>query len=84
MATQTAADPNAQISMGEAIRMWKGGEAHRKEGNNTCPECGSANVFSRMARGGGSGINGNQPAPRCFECGWNGMYDQGIEANWIS
>tara|TARA_B100001964_G_scaffold231459_1_gene286108 strand:+ start:1835 stop:2245 length:411 start_codon:yes stop_codon:yes gene_type:complete len=84
MATQTSADPNTQISMGEAIRMWKGGEAHRKEGNNTCPECGSVNVFSRMAKGSGTGINGNNPAPRCFECGWNGMYDQGIEANWIS
>jgi hypothetical protein len=83
MATQTAVDPNEQTTMGEAIRSWKGGEAHRKEAGNTCPECGSSNVFSRMAKGAGSGINGNHPAPRCYECGWNGLYDQGIQANWI-
>ncbi len=85
MATQTAVDPNehTHTTMGEAIRSWKGGEAHRKEAGNTCPECGSGNVFSRMAKGAGSGINGNHPAPRCYECGWNGLYDQGIQANWI-
>ena len=83
MATQTAVDPNAQTTMGEAIRSWKGGEAHRKEAGNKCPECGSGNVFSRMAKGAGSGINGHHPAPRCYECGWNGLYDQGIQANWI-
>ena len=84
MATQTAVDPNEQMTMGEAIRSWKGGDAHRKEAGNQCPECGSTNFFSRMARGAGAGINGNHPAPRCYECGWNGLYDQGIEANWIS
>ena len=83
MATQTAVDPNTQMGLGEAIRMWRGGEAHRKDGNKVCPECGSGNVFSRMAKGAGSGINGNAPAPRCYECGWNGLYDQGMEANWI-
>lgn len=88
MATQTMTDPEAnpsgQMSMGEAIRMWKGGEAHRKEGNLVCPECGSKNMFTRVARGTGTSINGANPAPRCFECGWNGLFDQGIEANWIA
>ena len=74
--------PNEHIDMGTAIRMWKGGEAHRKEGNVTCPDCGSIYVFSRTSRGAGTHINGANPAPRCYECGWNGMYDQANQANW--
>lgn len=73
---------DAQIDMGSAIRMWKGGEAMRKQGDLRCPECGSSNVFHRVAKGGNTTINGKAPAPRCFECGWNGIYDQGLETNW--
>ena len=76
-------DPSGQITMGEAIRTWQGGEAHRKEAGMTCPECGSTNVFGRVAKGSGTAINGSHPAPRCYECGWNGLYDQGMEANWV-
>lgn len=68
--------PNEQITMGEALRLWQGGEAMRKEGNLTCPDCGSIYVFSRTGRGHNTMINGASPAPRCYECGWNGMYDQ--------
>lgn len=64
--------------MGEALRLWKGGEAMRKEGNMTCPECGSIYVFSRTGRGQNTMVNGAAPAPRCYECGWNGLYDQAI------
>jgi hypothetical protein len=74
--------PNEQITMGEALRLWKGGEAMRKEGNLTCPDCGSIYVFSRTGRGANSMINGASPAPRCYECGWNGMYDQASQVNW--
>ena len=74
--------PTEQITMGEALRLWKGGEAMRKEGDRTCPECGSIYVFSRTGRGAGTTINGNAPAPRCYECGWNGMYDQGSAGSW--
>ena len=74
------------ITMGEALRMphlWEGvGEAARKQGNLTCPECGSGNVFIRTAKGGNTTINGSSPAPRCFECGWNGLYDQASQASW--
>jgi hypothetical protein len=68
--------PTENLTMGEALRLWKGGEAMRKEGNMTCPDCGSIYVFSRTGRGSNSMINGHSPAPRCYECGWNGMYDQ--------
>jgi len=71
-----------QINMGDAIRLWKGGEAARKEGNSTCPECGSIYVFSRTGRGANSMINGAQPAPRCYACGWNGRFSQGEQSNW--
>lgn len=73
---------NEQITMGEAIRLWKGGEAARRQGNMSCPECGSGNVFIRTAKGGNTTVNGNSPAPRCFECGWNGLYDQGSQSSW--
>ena len=72
------------ITMGEAIRLWKGGEAQRRDGGLSCPDCGSNNVYSRTGRGANSMVNGAQPAPRCFECGWNGLYDQASQASWNS
>lgn len=70
--------PTEQISMGEAIHLWKGGEAARVEGGLSCPSCGSHLVFTRS----GNRINGAQPAPRCFSCGYNGSYSQGDQSNW--
>lgn len=67
-----------QTDMGTAIRSWKGGEAHRREGSISCPRCNSKHVFSR-ANGGSLG---HAPAPRCFECGWNGRYAQADQVNW--
>lgn len=72
-------DPNGQTNMGSAIRSWKGGEAHRVDGNQTCPRCGGNKVFSRSNASAG----GKVPAPRCFECGWNSLYDQGEQSNWV-
>jgi hypothetical protein len=70
-----------QIGMSDAIRLWKGGEAHRRDGNSSCPSCGSGLVFSRTGRSGTT-VNGNAPAPRCFSCGWNGMYEQADQISW--
>lgn len=74
--------PTEQINMGDAIKLWKGGEAMRKEGDMRCPECGSQHVFSRTGRGSNTMINGASPAPRCYECGWNGKYSQADQASW--
>lgn len=74
--------PTENVSMGEAIRLWKGGEAAKKQGDMSCPDCGSQNIFVRTAKGGNTMISGNAPAPRCFECGWNGIYDQGSQSSW--
>lgn len=76
--------PNAEVTFSEAMRNWQGGEAMRKEGNTTCPECGSIYVFSRTGKGANTTVNGASPAPRCYECGWNGMYDQGSQGSWSS
>lgn len=69
---------NEQIGMGDAIRLWKGGEAARRE-TQPCPECGSGLMFSRSK----GMINGASPAPRCYECGWNGRYSQGDQSSWV-
>jgi DNA-directed RNA polymerase subunit RPC12/RpoP len=76
--TRHTIDAQGQTDMGTAIRMWRGGEAHSVDGHLACPRCGSKNMFSRS--------NGNTlqkaPAPRCFECGWNGLYQQAEQASW--
>lgn len=55
----------------------KGAEAARKE-LHSCPECGSNNYFSRST--GASRLP--PPAPTCYECGYNGMFQQGDPAVW--
>jgi hypothetical protein len=77
---QPAAQPE---SFSEALRMGvtNGGEAARRD-TMTCPACGGGYVFSRTKATGGTTVGGNAPAPRCYTCGWNGIYHQGDEANW--
>lgn len=53
----------------------KGGKATRTE-TAICPECGGNYVFSRNT---GTAVN---PAPRCYECGWNGLYSQADQISW--
>lgn len=85
---QDTLDPNrernAEVTMGEAMRLWRGGEAHRTEGNMACPSCGSTTGYTAYSGMGASGarVNGQQPRPHCFECGYNGSYAQGMESNW--
>jgi hypothetical protein len=77
-------DANAEVSMGEAMRLWRGGEAHRTEGNMQCPQCGSTTGYTAYS-GMGAGaarVNGQQPRPHCFECGYNGSFSQGLESSW--
>jgi hypothetical protein len=85
---QHVLDPNRsateEVSMGEAMRLWRGGEAHRTEGHLACPACGSKTgytAYSGMAAGAAR-VNGQQPRPHCFECGYNGSFSQGMESNW--
>jgi len=79
----TQGAPQEAETLSEYLRMstTKGGEAARKE-NLSCPDCGSPYVFSRTGRGQSTMVNGASPAPRCYECGWNGMYAQADQGKW--
>ena len=70
---------NEQIGMGEALHLWKGGEAWRVDGGRDCPSCGSHLFFSNNK----SRVNGVVPAPRCYSCGYNGKFEQADQGNWI-
>ena len=76
---QQPAELPAPESFSEALQrgVTKGGEAARNA--MTCPSCGSGNVFNRAR---GNTLGGASPAPRCYECGWNGLYDQGQQGSW--
>ena len=82
---QKVLDPNRhgqeQVNMGEALRLWEGGEAQRKEGGLSCPECGSLTGYTNYS-GGSSRVAGHTPRSHCFECGYNGHFQQGDQANW--
>jgi hypothetical protein len=75
-------DPQREVTMGEAMRTWQGGEAHRKEGHLSCPSCGSATGYTHYSANGATIINGNRPRSHCFECGYNGHFVQGLETSW--
>ncbi len=70
---------------GEKIsKFWQGGEGVRTEGHMACPQCGSSTSFTAYSGAGGmaASIGGNRPRPHCFECGYNGLFIQGDQANW--
>lgn len=73
--TQDSMPADATLSDYLKSNATKGGKATRNE-TMMCPECGGRYVFSRGSAGG---LN---PAPRCYECGWNGIYSQAEQSNW--
>lgn len=79
--TNTApVDTTPAVSFTEALQkgITNGGEATRRE-TQKCPSCGGGFVFTRAK---GTMVNGASPAPRCYECGWNGLYEQAEQSNW--
>lgn len=74
----------AEIPMGQAMRLWRGGEAHKKEGHLACPSCGSATGYTAYSgmSAGNARVGGHVPRPHCFECGYNGSFAQGLESSW--
>ena len=60
----------------EVAGMWRGGPAARTEGQ-PCPNCGSNHYFSRAGKS-----RLPAPAPHCFDCGYNGLFDQGLPQTW--
>lgn len=67
-------DENGQLHMGEAIMYWRGGEGTRKE-TNRCPKCNGANYFSRSDQKVFTQNGAATPAPKCFNCGYNGLFE---------
>lgn len=67
--------PPGQMHITDAIARWKGGAGNAETA--TCPRCGSRNVFSRANAAiiTSSGASAS-PAPHCYECGWNGLWEQ--------
>lgn len=61
----------------EQAMTWEGGEGVRKE-RTPCPQCGSMHFFSRSSKVS----RGPAPAPVCYDCGYNGLFEQGDPATW--
>jgi predicted RNA-binding Zn-ribbon protein involved in translation (DUF1610 family) len=61
----------------QAAAHWKGGQAHRVD-TQPCPQCGSGQFFSRSQ----DARRGPAPAPHCYNCGFNGLFDQGDPTTW--
>lgn len=67
---------------GEKIsKYWQGGEAHRLEGSLSCPQCGSPTSYTNYSS---TMMHGTRPRPHCFECGYNGLFQQADQANWTA
>jgi hypothetical protein len=60
-----------------AAGYWQGGQAHKVD-REPCPECGSPQYYSRA----GGARRGPPPAPHCYNCGYNGMFQQGEPSTW--
>lgn len=43
-----------------------------------CPNCGGALFYADL----GLKRRGPQPAPHCFTCGYNELFEQGLESTW--
>jgi hypothetical protein len=43
-----------------------------------CPSCGGNLYYADL----GLKRRGPPPAPRCFNCGYNELFEQGLESNW--
>jgi hypothetical protein len=63
----------------DMTRLWKGGKAHRID-PDPCPECGSPQFYSRTE----GNLRGPPPAPHCYNCGYNGIFTQGLSSSWAT
>lgn len=72
--------PRGAVNMGnfwDMMQLWKGGKAHQID-RDPCPECGSDQYYSRTS----GPRRGPPPAPHCFQCGYNGLFEQGLPSSW--
>ena len=64
-------------NLAELTKLWQGGEATKTE-TTPCPKCGSPHYFSRSNRVSRLPA----PAPTCYTCGYNGLFEQADAATW--
>jgi hypothetical protein len=56
--------------------LWRGGKGH-KLNPEPCPSCGSNQYYENLGP-----RRGPQPAPHCYNCGYNGLFEQGLPSSW--
>jgi len=59
---------------GKALAPGKGAKLNPEP----CPNCGGNLFYADL----GLKRRGPQPAPHCFTCGYNEMFEQGLESTW--
>ncbi len=75
-------EKRGEATLTEAIRSGVVGPAGRLEGHLSCPSCGSRTGYTEYSGGSGGSPGGSQPAPHCFNCGYNGRFTQADQASW--
>lgn len=66
-------EEGGKMHIGDAITRWRGGQGTKTETQH-CPNCGSANFFSRRGQSVTTHNGVMPPAPHCMECGHNGVF----------
>ena len=73
-----------QASLSDLFKVQESGHGQPGQGAQSnpdpCPGCGSQLFIENLP--GGKKRRGPAPAPHCFSCGWNGLFDQGLESSW--
>lgn len=68
------------------LKLQEQGRGQPGQGSKTnpdpCPGCGGPLFIENLPNS--RKRRGPPPAPHCFSCGYNGLFDQGIEANWAA
>jgi hypothetical protein len=59
---------------GQALRPGRGARLNP----DPCPNCGGNLYYADL----GLKRRGPPPAPHCFNCGYNELFEQGLESNW--
>jgi hypothetical protein len=59
---------------GQALKPGKGARLNP----DPCPNCGGNLFYADL----GLKRRGPPPAPHCFSCGYNELFEQGLESNW--
>ena len=68
--------------MTELLEMQKHGQAltpgkGARLNPDPCPNCGGALFYANLGKS-----RGPAPAPHCFTCGYNELFEQGLESSW--